>query len=85
MIIKWCHAEVNKTYPTCAFIKFISGVTFSQLFATNLRVNGKLKYTHTSMKYACVYISVPIYPKIRHKWLEKCYSKDEFSKSTRRI
>ena len=24
-------------------------------------------------------------PKIRHKWLEKCYPKDKFDKSTRRI
>ena len=28
VINKWCHAEVNQAYPTCAFIKFIFGVTF---------------------------------------------------------
>ena len=27
----------------------------------------------------------PIGPKIHHKWLEKCYPKDKFNKSTRRI
>ena len=27
----------------------------------------------------------PIDPKIRQKWLEKCYPKDKFDKSTRRI
>ena len=28
VIIKWCLAEVNQTYPTCAFIKCIFRVTF---------------------------------------------------------
>ena len=28
VINKWCHAEVNQTYPTFAIIKFISWVTF---------------------------------------------------------
>ena len=28
VINKWLHAEVNQAYPTCAFIKFIFGVTF---------------------------------------------------------
>ena len=28
VINKWCHAEVNQTYTTCAFIKFIFRVTF---------------------------------------------------------
>ena len=30
-------------------------------------------------------IQFPIDPKTRHKWLEKCYPKDKFDKSTRRI
>ena len=37
------------------------------------------------MNYAYVYIQFPIDQKIRHKWLEKCYHKDKFDKSTRRI
>ena len=28
VIIKWRRADVNQTYPTCAFIKLIFGVTF---------------------------------------------------------
>ena len=32
----------------------------------------------------CIFL-FPINPKIRHKWLEKCYPKDKFGKSTRRI
>ena len=28
VINKWCHAEVNQAYRTCAFIKFMFGVTF---------------------------------------------------------
>ena len=32
----------------------------------------------------CIFQS-PIDPKFRHKWLEKCYRKDKFDKSTRRI
>ena len=28
VINKWCHAEVNETYHSCAFIKFIFRVTF---------------------------------------------------------
>ena len=32
----------------------------------------------------CIF-QFPIYPKIRHKWLEKCYPKDKFDKSSRRI
>ena len=32
----------------------------------------------------CIF-QFPIYTKIRHKWLEKCYSKDKFDKSTRKI
>ena len=32
----------------------------------------------------CIF-QFPIDPKIRHKWLEKCYPKDKFDKSTRRI
>ena len=37
------------------------------------------------MKYTCVYISVSLDHKIRHKWLEKCYPKDKFDKNTRKI
>ena len=33
----------------------------------------------------CVFIYVSNYPQICHKWLEKCYLKDKFNKSTRRI
>ena len=34
----------------------------------------------------CVWIfQFPIDPKFHHKWLEKCYPKDEFNKSTRII
>ena len=32
----------------------------------------------------CIF-QFPIDPKIRHRWLEKCYPKDKFDKSTRRI
>ena len=32
----------------------------------------------------CIY-QFPFDPKIRYKWLEKCYPKDKFDKSTRRI
>ena len=32
----------------------------------------------------CIF-QLPIDPKIRHKWLEKCYPKGKFDKSTRRI
>ena len=32
----------------------------------------------------CIF-QFPIYPKTRHKWLEKYYPKDKFDKSTRRI
>ena len=32
----------------------------------------------------CIF-QFPIDPKIRHKWLEKCYPKNKFNKSTRRI
>ena len=32
----------------------------------------------------CIF-QFPIDPKYRHKWLEKCYPKDKFDKSTRRI
>ena len=28
VITKWCHDEVNQTYPSCAFIKFIIWVIF---------------------------------------------------------
>ena len=31
----------------------------------------------------CIF-QFPIDPKIRHKWLEKCYPKDKFDKSTSR-
>ena len=37
------------------------------------------------MKYACVNMSVPHHPQIHYKWLEKCYPKDKFNKSARRI
>ena len=53
--IKLCHAEVNQTYHTCAFIQFIFGVTFFQPLVTNLGLDGKLKKTHMSMKDACIY------------------------------
>ena len=36
VINKLFHAEVNQAYPTCAFIKFIFGVTFFWPLATNL-------------------------------------------------
>ena len=32
----------------------------------------------------CIF-QFPIDPKTRHQWLEKCYPKDKFNKSTRRI
>ena len=32
----------------------------------------------------CIF-QFPIDPQIRHKWLEKCYPKDKFDKSTSRI
>ena len=35
------------------------------------------------MKYAYVNISVSHWPQIHHKWLEKCYPTDKFSKSSR--
>ena len=37
------------------------------------------------MKYECVTFQFPIDPKIYHQWLEKCYPKDKFDKSTLRI
>ena len=43
VINKWCHADVNQAYPTCAFIKFILGVTFFYPLETNLGLNWKLK------------------------------------------
>ena len=45
LINKCCHAEVKRTYPTCAFIKFIFRVIFFKPFMTSFGVNWKLKYT----------------------------------------
>ena len=36
------------------------------------------------MKMRVCIFQFPIYPKTRHKWLEKYYPKDKFDKSTRR-
>ena len=52
------NAEVNRTYPTCAFIKFIFRVIFFKPFMTSFGVNGKLKYTHTHITWTCEFISV---------------------------
>ena len=52
------NAEVNRTYPTCAFIKFIFRVAFLKPFMTNFGVDGKLKYTRTHIWLTCEFISV---------------------------
>ena len=57
VINNWCHAEVNQTYPTCAFIKFIFRVTFFYSFMMNFGVNWKLKYLHTQISWTCEFIS----------------------------
>ena len=52
------NAEVNRTYPTCAYIKFIFMVIFFKPFMTSFGVNGKHKYTHTHISWTCEFISV---------------------------
>ena len=82
-----CHAEVHQKYPTCIFIKFIFVVTVFKPFAINLWANERQINTHTPRKSACVYISVSHWPQNSFyiNFLEKCYPKDKFRKSSRRI
>ena len=66
VINRWCHAEVNQTYPTCAFIKFIFRVKIFCPFMMNVMVDGKLKYTQTHISWTCEFISVSHQP---YLWL----------------
>ena len=64
VINKWCHAEVNRTYPTCAFIKFIFRATFFWPFMTLLGSIGNWNI-HTRIFHGRVSLfQFPIKPQI---------------------
>ena len=84
-ISKCCHAEVNRTYPTCAFIKFIFRVTFSSHLWRILGSVGNWNI-HTRIFHGRVSLfQFPIKPQMCRQWLEKWYPKDKLNKSTRRV
>ena len=64
---KWCHGEVNQTYPMCALIKFIFRVTLFQQFMTNFGVSEKLKYTTSIFHGRVCLFQFPINPQICRK------------------
>ena len=71
VINKCCHAEVNQTYPTCAFTKFIFRVIFFKPFMTRFGVNVETEiYTYEYFMDVWVYFSFPLSPKFVSNGLE---------------
>ena len=56
VIFKWSQVVVNRTCPVCAFIKFISALTFFFELMANFWVNWELK-----LCWASVYIHFLLY------------------------
>ena len=61
VINKWCHAEVNQAYPTCAIIKFIFRVKNFLVIYDEFWGQWETEiFTHAYFMDVWVYFSFPL-------------------------